>query len=96
MELGGKLWKSGKFWLIAVPSVEVMTQGYSREEALKMIGDAIEGLLDCYFPEEGKDFHACFHWINEQFLGDLSSSRAKNFPCGFLFPTSPFHFPLYS
>jgi len=43
MELEGKLWKSVKFWLVEVPAIEVMTQGHSREAALKMIKNAIEG-----------------------------------------------------
>jgi hypothetical protein len=52
MELEGRIWKSGKFWLVEVPAVDVMTQGTSRKNALHMIGDAVEGLLDCYFPHE--------------------------------------------
>lgn len=56
MELEGRLWKSGKFWLVEVPALEVMTQGHSRKEALSMIADAIEGLVDCYFPTGSKDF----------------------------------------
>jgi predicted RNase H-like HicB family nuclease len=56
MELEGKLWKSGKFWLIEVPAIDVMTQGNTREEALKMLENAIEGLVGCYFPDEAKDF----------------------------------------
>lgn len=65
MELEGKLWKSGKFWLIEVPAVEVMTQGYSREEALKMIADAIEGLIICYFPDETEDFQVFVQEYNK-------------------------------
>lgn len=52
MELEGKIWKSGKFWLVEVPSIGVMTQGHSKEEAFSMIADAIEGLISCYFPNE--------------------------------------------
>lgn len=56
MELEGKVWKSGKFWLIEVPALGVMTQGRSRKEALKMISDAIEGLVECCFPNESQNF----------------------------------------
>ena len=49
MELEGKIWKSKKFWLIEVPSLDVMTQGKSREDALDMIRDAIIELVKCYF-----------------------------------------------
>jgi len=52
MELEGKIWKSGDTWLVEVPSIDVCTQGHSREDALKMISDAIEVLIDGYFPEE--------------------------------------------
>ena len=27
MELEGKIWKSKKFWLVEVPSLDIMTQG---------------------------------------------------------------------
>lgn len=56
MEIQGKIWKSGKFWLIEVPALDVMTQGHTRKEALEMITDAIEGLMDCYYPIEAKGF----------------------------------------
>jgi len=57
MELEGKIWKSGKFWLVEVPCLDVMTQGKTREEALFMIGDAIKELMGSYFEKEvGKDF----------------------------------------
>lgn len=52
MELEGKIWKSGELWLVEVPSIDVCTQGISREDALKMIVDAIKVLIEGYFPEE--------------------------------------------
>lgn len=52
MELEGKVWKDGKFWLIEVQSLDVMTQGKTRKEALLMLEDAIIGLINCYFKEE--------------------------------------------
>ncbi len=52
MELEGKVWKDGNFWLIEVPILDVMTQGKSKKEALAMIEDAVQGLMECYF--EGK------------------------------------------
>ena len=52
MELEGKIWKSGNFWLVEVPAIDVCTQGRSREQALKMIIDAIEVLITGYFPGE--------------------------------------------
>jgi hypothetical protein len=51
MQLEGKIWKSGKFWLVEVSSIDVCTQGLTRDEALKMIADAIESLLLGYYPK---------------------------------------------
>jgi predicted RNase H-like HicB family nuclease len=42
----GRVWKDGRFWLIEVPSLDITTQGRTRREALAMIGDAIEALVD--------------------------------------------------
>ncbi len=76
MELEGKIWKRGKFWLIEVPAVEVMTQGYSREEALNMIKDAIEGLVDCYFPDEVKDFQVIIQDYKKGIIGVSTSNNS--------------------
>jgi len=76
MELEGKLWKSGKFWLVEVPAVEVMTQGHSREDALSMIGDAIEGLVDCYFPNESKNFKVSITEYKRGVIGVSSSNNS--------------------
>ena len=69
MELEGKLRKSGKFWLIEVPAIEVMTQGHTRDEALAMIADAIEGLVGCYFPEEVKGFQVTIQEYKKGVIG---------------------------
>lgn len=76
MELEGKLWKSGKFWLVEVPAVEVMTQGHSREEALKMIKDAIEGLVGCYFPDESKGFSIIVQDYKKGIIGVSTSDNS--------------------
>lgn len=52
MELEGKVWKSGKHWLVEVPSLDVMTQGHTKEDALEMIRDAILLLVKGYFKSE--------------------------------------------
>lgn len=75
MELEGKIWKSGKFWLVEVPALEVMTQGYSKEEASFMIADAIEGLMGCYFPEEMGNFKIT---VNEYKKGIIGVSSNNN------------------
>lgn len=54
MELEGKVWKSKQHWLVEVPSLDVMTQGKTKEEALFMIKDAVEELIYSYFPTQVK------------------------------------------
>jgi len=46
MRFEGRIWKDGRFWLVEVPSLDVMTQGHTRREALSMIADAIKGYVD--------------------------------------------------
>ncbi|MDN3505812.1 MAG: type II toxin-antitoxin system HicB family antitoxin [Simkaniaceae bacterium] len=55
MEFEGKIWKDGKFWLVEVPSLNLMTQGKTRKEGLEMIRDAAIGLVECYFESEIED-----------------------------------------
>lgn len=42
----GKIWKEGKFWLVEIPALDVLTQGKSKKDALFMIKDAIEELVN--------------------------------------------------
>lgn len=76
MELEGKVWKSGKFWLVEVPSVEVMTQGHTKKEALKMIADAMEGLVSCYFPDEVRGFKINIQDYKKGLIGVTSSNNS--------------------
>lgn len=46
MVLEGKLWKAGRQWLIEVAALDVMTQGTSKRNALRMIKEAIELLVN--------------------------------------------------
>lgn len=46
MYLNGRIFKEGKFWLIEVPVLDVMTQGRTKNEAYDMLRDAIEMLVD--------------------------------------------------
>lgn len=41
-----KIWKEGKFWLVESKVLDVMTQGFTRNEALEMAIDAVRSLLD--------------------------------------------------
>lgn len=46
MKFKGTVKKGSKYWLVEVPALDVMTQGETRREALEMIADAIEILVD--------------------------------------------------
>jgi DNA-binding XRE family transcriptional regulator len=46
MKLEGKIWQDGRWWLVEVPDLDVMTQGKSRRHALAMICDAVQLLAD--------------------------------------------------
>lgn len=56
MELEGKIWKHKKHWLVEVPSLNIMTQGDTRKEALFMIQDAIMEYMKYYFESEIEEF----------------------------------------
>jgi hypothetical protein len=42
----GRIWKDGEHWLIEVPALCAMTQGYSETEAYQMIRDLVETMAD--------------------------------------------------
>ena len=46
MRFQGKLYKDGKFWLAEVPIFAALTQGRTRKEAVAMIADWFETLID--------------------------------------------------
>lgn len=46
MRLSGRVFKVGRFWVIEVPILGVVTQGYTKKEAYEMIADAIESLVN--------------------------------------------------
>jgi hypothetical protein len=46
MRFSGRVWKEGRWWLVEVPALEIVTQGSTKREALSMIADAIEGHAD--------------------------------------------------
>jgi predicted RNase H-like HicB family nuclease len=46
MRFNGRVFKSGKYWIIEVPILDVVTQGYTKKDAFLMIADAIEGLVN--------------------------------------------------
>jgi len=46
MRLEGKLTRDGRFWLAEIPLLDAMTQGRTRKEALEMIGDWLETMIN--------------------------------------------------
>lgn len=57
MEMEGKIWKDGKFWLVEVSAIDAMTQGKTRKEALTMVEDLVLEMTKSYFEDEvGRDF----------------------------------------
>lgn len=57
MEIEGKIWKDGKFWLVEIPALDAMTQGRTRKEALNMAKDLVLEISKSYFKSEmGRNF----------------------------------------
>lgn len=46
MRLAGRVFKCGKYWVIEVPILDLVTQGRTKKEAFEMIADAIESLVN--------------------------------------------------
>lgn len=80
--LKGRYWRSDKFWLIEVPEISVMTQGHSEADALEMIADAIETLVDMdgfkvTVEQNLEDKYACTFSIRPNMPGIFEAWRAK-------------------
>ncbi len=62
MRFTGRVFKSGKFWVIEVPILDIATQGRTKKEAYEMIADAVECLVNRkgfkvrVFRAEGEEF----------------------------------------
>jgi predicted RNase H-like HicB family nuclease len=46
MRFEGKVFRDGRFWLAEIPLLEAMTQGRTRAEALTMIADWLETMVN--------------------------------------------------
>jgi len=74
MEFEGTVWKEGRFWLIEIPALDVMTQGKTKKEALKMAQDATAGLVECYFESQmGKHFSVTINDYSNGIIGVTSN-----------------------
>jgi hypothetical protein len=45
MRFSGKIYKDGKFWLVEIPILDLMTQGRTKKEAYEMVSDMLESLV---------------------------------------------------
>ena len=61
MELEGKIWKEGKWWVVEVSCLNVSSQGKTKKEAFCMIKDAVFELMKSYFRNLREDFDIAVH-----------------------------------
>lgn len=76
MEMEGKIWKDGKFWLVEVPALDAMTQGKTRKEALAMVEDLVFEMTNNYFKDEvSKDFSITIVDYRKDVIGVTASDN---------------------
>ena len=72
MEFLGNICKKGKYWLIEIPCLDVLTQGTTQKEAFSMGKEAVEELVYSYF---GQKIKISVHDLSE---GNISISTGNN------------------
>jgi len=85
MELEGRVWKdtNSSWWMIEISFLDVMTQGRTRKEALKMIKDAVLELLkDSYENLLDKRFQLTVNLYKEGVIGVGASDEKQLFALG--------------
>ncbi len=75
MELEGKIWKEGRFWIVEVSCLNVTSQGKTRKEALLMIQDAVFELMKSYFGRLSKKFKITVHDFKKDSFGLTSNDN---------------------
>jgi predicted RNase H-like HicB family nuclease len=76
MEIEGKIWKDGKFWLVEVPAFDAITQGKTRKEALAMAKDLVFEMTRSYFEDEiDKDFSITVIDYKKNIIGVTASDN---------------------
>ena len=76
MELEGKIWKDGRWWIIEIPCLNITTQGRTKKEAFLMIQDAVFELMKSYFSGLTKKFKVAVLDYKENNFG-LTSNDSK-------------------
>jgi hypothetical protein len=59
MRVHGTLKRSGRWWEVEIPSLAIYTQGKSHTDALRMVADAIESLIN------KRGFHVDVHPVGQ-------------------------------
>lgn len=76
MEIEGRIWKDGKFWLVEASALDAMTQGKTRKEALRMTEDLVLEMVSSYFSAEvRKDFSVSIVDSKEGVIGISSNDN---------------------
>jgi predicted RNase H-like HicB family nuclease len=76
MEIEGKIWKDGKFWLVEVPALDAITQGKTRKEVLAMAKDLVFEMTRSYFEDEiDKDFSITVIDYKKNIIGVTASDN---------------------
>lgn len=75
MELEGKIWKNKNHWLVEVSSLNIMTQGETRDEALFMVKDAIMEYVKYYFEAEADNFELTVNEYKKTVIGITSNNN---------------------
>jgi hypothetical protein len=89
MELEGRIWKDGKFWLVEIPILDAMTQGKSRKDALRMIEDAVTGLTGYSYNCLLRAVHDVFGHAAHNFqFGPRGEENAYHLHCQMFHPES--------
>ena len=76
MEMEGRIWKEGKFWIIEVPALDAMTQAKTRKEALNMLADLVIEMARSYFEAEvEKGLSITIHDYKKDAIGVTASNN---------------------
>lgn len=76
MEMEGKIWKDGKFWLVEIPALDAITQGKTRKEVLEMVEDLVFEMAKSYFEKEvNKDFSVIVTDYKKDVIGITTSDN---------------------
>lgn len=75
MELEGRFWKDGRWWLIEIPCLNVVTQGKTKKDALMMIQDAVFELMTSYFNVLSKGFQLSIYEYKGSCFGLTSNDN---------------------